>query len=483
MIRSIAIALSLSIFISCIGHASEDKQPERKQVIFLKEKCSLDAPPQTRALGAIATILLPKFLEAGIEAGFAALKNAAADKDDAKFAKSEEFKIAKVTPDGKITTNDTNSCLVYFDGYFTKENSNNQDQTESIKSLCDNAPDCILKNAVKSHLFFESKLEISSERRLKATIKKLFFGEPVLQNSFFATTKERDLVITIDFLSYEADKPYGSIAFPINNAKPNSELIADQDDFLGGIVTVLPKDSFTKAIEKQNNATSELKTTLETAHPKSTLTPVEEEAEKSSEVKTALKNLCASAPDKIVEEICPGGLGELQRALIKARAQSIKNINKQRAIDGLIEKDLGRCKDNDISLNDPSECNIEAIEAAPIYVKVTATETRKGSPFWTKVANIMLSSKGDIAKTLSDDALLDRDAKKAEDADQKASLLRKLEEAEDSVRLAEASQLALPTSSSEKDKLTAEIALKKAKMDVNAAARKLGIARPYPELP
>ena len=321
--------------------------------------------------------------------------------------------------------------------------------------------------------------------RLKINITKLYFGEPVLKDSFFFSSKERDILITIDFLNYEADKPYGSVAFPFDGLTPKSTLNFTDNDFYS-VVAVLPKASFSKAIEDQNNATSEVKTKLQTAYPRPDLIPVEVEAEKSPEVIKALKNYCASAPEQIVEEVCPSGLGELRRTLIKNQAESIKHINQQRALDWVKEREYdptlcGNQTDN--ALNSCIDAYVPTIETGLVYAKITATETKKGSQFWTKVADTLISTKGDVANTLSKDILLDRDQQKAQELDEKASLLRKLEEAKDNVRLADAKRLSLATNASNQDNLEAEIALKKAKMDVNAASRKLGIAKIYPELP
>lgn len=482
------LALTLSMLNSGISSAVEEVKLERKQVAFFKNACQSDLKEDqtTRMiLPAIAAILLPKFLETGIEIGATAIKKAAENKSDAKFVKTDEVNIAKITPDGAIKTNDNNSCLVYFDGYFKGENDKSSIQSDEIKSYCNGIGKCILENAVRSHLVFETKINLNEQRRLKINITKLYFGEPVLNDSFFSSSKERDILITIDFLNYEADKPYGSAAFPLNGLTPKSTLNFSYNDFYS-VVAVLPKDSFSKAIEKQNNTTSEFKTKLQTAYPRSALIPVEVEAEKSPNVIEALENYCTNAPEKIVEEVCPNGLGELRRTLIKTRAESVKNINKQRALDWVNEKnyDPNKCgNQNDNLLNSCIGSYVPTVETGLVYAKITTTETKKGSQFWTKVADTLLSTKGDIANTLSKDILLDRDKQKAQELDDEALLLRKLEEAKDNVRLAEAKQLSLSTDASDKDNIEAEIALKKAKMDVNAASRKLGLAKFYPELP
>ena len=100
---------------SVISCAAEDIKLERKQVAFFKNECQSDLKKEqtTRMiLPAIAAILLPKFLETGIEIGATAIKKAAEDKSDAKFVKTNEVNIANITPNGTIKTNDDHACLV-----------------------------------------------------------------------------------------------------------------------------------------------------------------------------------------------------------------------------------------------------------------------------------------------------------------------------------------------------------------------------------
>jgi hypothetical protein len=474
-------------------NASEYEQLERKQIAFFKDNCNLeDQTANGRAFPvAIAAILLPKIIETGIELGASALKKASEDRSDAGFAKTDEVNFAQVSYDGKINTSADNTCLVYFDGYFKEANEKNHQQSVDISKFCEieknGKRECILENAVKSHIFFESKLDLSNERRLKAYLSHLFFGDPVLENSFFSSTKDREILITIDVLSYEQEKPYGSIAFHLNNVSPNSKTTFGITDPSHGVVAILPKDNFTNAIEKQNSIVSDIKTKLQTAYPRPEPNPVEEEAEKTSEVKKALKKYCDNAPDEIVEKECPGGLGDIRNDLFKARAESVNNINRQRAIEWLQKEKYNpvSCnnKDDDSISSCLAERNIKPIKTSPLFIKVTATETKRGSKLWSKVADSLLSAKGDLAKTISEGALVDKNKLKATETEQEATAMRTFELAKDDVRLAEATQLSLPADATDVAKINAEISLKKAKMDVNAAARKLGIAQPYPELP
>ena len=436
-----------------------------------------------RSIGILlATILLPKAIDAGVDLAATALKKATEEKQFTSNGRVDnDFYV--VTNDGDLAIQSKIRCLVIVKGQFTNAATN-----PKFKDWAGALPFAGLQTI---DFRFETKI-----RALKGG--KFFILDPAylefnkIEGKSIWTKNERDISISLSLQTPGAASPFASTNFEFKKLSAGTKFHFGDPSFIGKeslplpypaeipdaitaktkrITTIAPYLQAFSILEKKQNASKAQKGISEQPD----LYAQKSVSDAADEFCSALVALNSTTPQQLQKEDsrCAYILKNKEKKLLKALSDASLDSPS-------VTWALNLCNLASIDSFEPSKsCKPEIMETQSygyFVTKTTIVETRDGTAFAKFLAKTIGDSKSEISQ-FAKDSILPYDKAKAQNLQKQGDLGVEKAEADLAVLLADPD----PKQNQNSLIINARLEVLKAKSIANEYYRKSGESVPYPE--